>query len=113
MGSRVRTGWYSELIRDESWKEVLANRNYRGEAYEKIVYHIRKAAIKGWQGMTMQELEKVTGMPVHLVSARLNELRSGELIFTDGTFRKNPETGKKNTVWKLNPSEFFGQLKIF
>ncbi|MBV6399555.1 MAG: hypothetical protein CDJEALGM_01945 [Ignavibacteria bacterium] len=113
MGSRVRAGWYSELMRDESWKDVLIKSGYRKKSYEKIIYHIRVAAIKGWQGLTMQELEKVTKIPVHLVSARLNELREGELLITDGTARKNPQTGYNNTVWKLNPAAFSGQLKLF
>ncbi len=105
---KTRQGYYSEQTRDESYKITMMDTDSTQKQYKKIM-----DCFTLHDGWTMQEIEAKTHIPVHIVSARLNELRKDEMIITDGERRKNPFTGRPNIVWKLNPAKFSGQLELF
>ncbi|MCC6323787.1 MarR family transcriptional regulator [Candidatus Nomurabacteria bacterium] len=105
---KTRQGYYSEQTRNESYKITMADSNSTEKQYNKIINCF--TLHDGW---TMQEIEAKTGIAVHIVSARLNELRKDEIIMTDTERRKNPVTGRPNIVWKLHPTKFSGQLELF
>lgn len=104
----IRQGWHTEQVRDESYLEVLADEDSLGEAQLKVLWQIV------YGPKTLQEVSGIIGMKEHLVCARLNELREQGWVITDGEKKINPLTGKKNSVWKINPEKFKPkELKLF
>ena len=103
----TRPGYYTEQVRNESYKEILNNESL-SESQMKVLWQI----VDGPK--TLQELSVILGMKESSVCARLNELREDEWIITNGEKKYNPETRKNNSLWKLNPKKFEPkQLQIF
>lgn len=109
---KTRSGWYSEQIRNLSFKEVMNNPIYLKESHRTILRALTLAP----DGLTMREISDRIGMEVHLVSARLYELREplpGEdgLVVEAGE-RINPVSNRRNTIYKLNQNFFQKQLTL-
>lgn len=104
--SNIRQGYFSEQTRDDSFREVINDDEYLRNEQKIILANIG-------DGKTMQELSEITGKPVHLISARLNELRDDEYVITTGEKRKNPVTRKSNIIWFINKNKFNKELKLF
>lgn len=107
----TRPGWHSEQVRNQAFREVLADTDYLKKQHRIILLAIENYNLPG---MIMREISDQTGIPVHTVSARLNELRVlGWLVTNENDKRLNIHSGKMNTVWKLNEMKFKEQLKLF
>ena len=94
-----RNSYFSEQIRNESFRQILSDKFRLNEIYLNILDLIFTVP----DGLTMQEIGERLGKPASEISARLNELRNEELVITPGKKKKNPVTGKSNTLWLINP----------
>ena len=94
---KTRNGYHSEQTRNESYKEVLADEKYLSDSQRKVFEKISAT------GSTMREISEATGMEIHLVSARMSELRQKEFIIDTPEKRISKVTGKPNTIIKINP----------
>jgi hypothetical protein len=104
---KTRQGYFTEQVRNSSYKDELSNEKRLNKNCS-IVFDQLKTGAK-----TMHEISVNTGMGVHLVSARLNDLRKEEYVITTGEKVLNPVSGRPNSLWVVNPFKLFEQLKIF
>lgn len=103
----TRQGWFSERTRDEAFKEIVSEGSKKDTQCRLILQQIINNG-----SQTMAEISYSTGIPVHIVSARLNELRNEyDAIYTDGEKLGNVLTRKMNILWKLKTG--FVQVSLF
>ena len=81
---RARPTWYSEQARNDAYGEILDH--VKGK--QKIILE----CIISYYPISDKAISEITGIPVHLVTARRNELWGKE---------KNPLTGK----YEINPDK--------
>jgi len=94
----IRAGYHSELVRNESFGLSIDKAK---TLCEKIYAVLLKHG-----GMTADEISKAIGNPrVYVIHARLNELMKEGLVIDTKETKINPETKKKNTIWKAVPLE--------
>jgi hypothetical protein len=121
---KPRTGYYTEQNRNQVFRQIIEDENFRSGQHKKILF----ALVAAGDGLTMHEITAKTGIAVHIVSARLYELRAEDLNWVITKFidkshlwdtrlvtRINPETGKPNTVFFINEDKFKTkkQLELF
>lgn len=105
---KTRKGYYSEQVRDASFKEIVNDVSKLNKNCSIVFEQLRSGP------KTMHEISVLTGMEVHLVSARLSDLRKEDYVIATKEKRINPVSGKPNTLWKLDQSfQKPEQLKIF
>lgn len=103
----TRPGWHSEQVRNKSFSEILADSQYLSASLRKVLSAIHESR----SGLTIREISTITGMEVHLVSARISDLRDLELIKPNGE-KLNPLTNKMNTLFAVDQNFFNDQLTI-
>lgn len=97
---KVREGYYSEQIRDQSLKDTLPGLG----GLQQEVYNV----IRSEGPVTTQGIARITGRYVHSITARVFELRDlGYVEFAGSTM--SPETGRKVSLWKITNK----QLTLF
>ena len=104
---KTRQGYFTEQTRDSSYKEVLSHEKKLNDNCSRVFEPLKSGA------KTMHQIAALIGMEVHLVSARLNDLRKEEYVITSGKKIINPVSGKPNSLWEVNPERLNEQLKIF
>lgn len=87
----------AEKIRNQSYYKTVIENNHLMKCQQKVF----KVLSKG--NHTMYEISKKTGIPQHIVTARLMELRKKELVIFH-CVKKNIDTQRMNCVWSLNCS---------
>ncbi len=101
----TRIGYNSELTRDRAFEALLNDIPARKEKAIKV-FNALKSGTK-----TSHEIAKEINYPVHLVCARLNELRALGVI-TDIDDVLNKETGAYNRVWDIDRNKLQEQQQI-
>lgn len=87
----------AEKIRNQSYYKTVIENDYLMKCQQKVF----KVLSKG--NYTMYEISNKTGIPQHIVSARLMELRKKGFV-TFHSVKKNIDTKRTNCVWSLNCS---------
>lgn len=87
----------SELTRNISYCEILEDKKYLSESLRKVFACFRSG------GKTLREISETTGMDLHLVSARISDLRNLNLVTDTSQKRISKVTGKLNTVFIVSP----------
>lgn len=101
----TRTGYNSEQTRDRAFEALLNDIPARKEKAIKV-FEALKSGTK-----TSHQIAKEINYPVHLVCARLNELRAlGVAIDIGDEFNK--ETGADNRVWDIDRNKLNEQQQI-
>ena len=85
----------SEKTRNESYQEVISDKEYLN-AQQTKVYNCFKNG-----GKTLRDVSIITGIDLHLVSARVSELRQKNLIVETAMTKISEVTNKKNTIFEL------------
>lgn len=102
---KLRTGYYSEQTRNEAFNALLNDIPARKEKAIKVF----KALESGRK--TSHQIAKEINYPVHLLCARLNELRKlGFAIDVDDEFNK--ETDANNRVWDIDRNKLNQQKEL-
>ncbi|MBN8571797.1 MAG: hypothetical protein J0M18_19415 [Ignavibacteria bacterium] len=105
MSANIRKGYYSEQTRDAAFELLLNDIPGRKEKAIKVFNALK------YGSQTSHQISKSINYPVHLVCARLNELRDmGLVIDIDSVM--NDETGAPNRIWDIDSSKLNEQKEI-
>lgn len=88
---------HSEKIRNKSYAEILADPVALSKSQMRVFASVDKS-----KGATLREISQKIGMDIHLVSARMSELRQAGLVTDTAEVRTSEVTGKQNTVFKIS-----------
>lgn len=114
--SDTRSGYYSEQVRNDAYLKIVEDDRYLNEKCKIIL----KALVNRGGRAIMAELSEDTGIPIHLVSARMNDLVALKAVrvnvvgfeLVKGKQRNiiekklNPATNIHCTVWYVNDEAF-------
>ena len=93
---KIREGYYSEQIRNNSFKELQTQLNKRQLEVFKIVYD--------YQPIYSEKIAEILGVFPHEISPRILELRKMNLIEFAGE-SKSKTSGKKVSLWRIKISQ--------
>ena len=85
----------SEKTRNESFFDVITDKEYLNNQQLKV-YNCFKNG-----GKTLRDVSIITGIAIHLVSARVSELRQKDLIVETAMTKISEVTNKKNTIFEI------------
>ncbi|MBX7047262.1 MAG: hypothetical protein K1X86_15640 [Ignavibacteria bacterium] len=101
----MRKGYYSELTRDAAFRALLEDIPARKEKAIQVFKALETVT------KTSHQISKEINYPVHLVCARLNELRKlGVAIDIDDVH--NDETDAPNRLWDIDRNKLNEQKEL-
>lgn len=89
----IRPGYFSEVTRDNAYQLSQSS-------HEPQMRRVYAALVESGE-LTRWELSHKTGLPLHLICARVKKLMELDVIEETGETKLNPETNTQNSILKI------------
>lgn len=98
---KIRTGYFSEVNRDNAFQVTK-------DMHEPQLKRVYAALLTFKDGeATRWQLSEATGIPIHLICARVKELMDNDAVIDTEKSIVNEETKVKNTIIKIKQPNLF------